>query len=95
MTMPGKGDHNAREAFIADTLVSCSHKGLAQETHINELGHGLRILSATERERLQGFPVGWTDGHSFTARCRMLGNAMTVPVVEHFGRAIVAAERAA
>jgi len=93
MTKPGKGDHNAREAFVADTLCGSGGKGCAQETRIDETGEGLRILSAEERERLQGFPVGWTAGHSFTARCRMLGNAMTVPVVEHFGRAITEVER--
>jgi hypothetical protein len=92
MTKPGKGDHNAREAFVCDTLCAAAGKGKAQKTHIDEDGNGLRILSAEERERLQGFPVGWTEGHSFTARCRMLGNAMTVPVVEHFGRAILAAD---
>jgi len=93
MTAPGKGDHNAREAFVAETLCAHAVEGKEQETHIIEPDHtDLRILSAGERERLQGFPVGWTAGHSFTARCRMLGNAMTVPVVEHFGRAIKRAD---
>jgi DNA (cytosine-5)-methyltransferase 1 len=73
MTKSGRGDHNAREAFI------------------NEQS-GLRILSVPERLRLQGFPDNWLDGYAFTPGCRMVGNAMTVPVVEHFGRAIVRAE---
>ena len=95
MTMPGKGDHNAREAFVADTLCAKGGKGKAQETHIDEAGKGLRILSVVERLRLQGFPDDWLDGFAFTPACRMVGNAMTVPVVEHFGRAIVAAQKGA
>jgi len=84
--------HDTRDGFVADTLCARAGKGIAAETFVDETGMGLRILSAEERERLQGFPVGWTVGHSFTARCRMLGNAMTVPVVEHFGRAVAAVE---
>lgn len=50
-------------------------------------GH-VRRLTPTECERLQGFPDGWTrwgaDGKemSDTARYRMLGNAVAVPVAE-------------
>lgn len=43
---------------------------------------GVRRLTPTECERLQGFPDGWTEGQSDTARYRQLGNAVTVPVVE-------------
>lgn len=56
---------------------------------IYEDGKGLRILSATEREALHGFPIGWTEGFSFTRRVHMLGNTMTVPVVEWIGRTIM------
>ena len=35
-----------------------------------------------ERERLQGFPDGWTDGFSDTARYKVLGNSVAVPCVE-------------
>ena len=56
---------------------------------IYENGKGIRVLSAEERERLQGFPVGWTAEFSFTRRVHMLGNAMTVPVIEWIGRTIV------
>jgi DNA (cytosine-5)-methyltransferase 1 len=53
---------------------------------------GIRRLTPTECERLQGFPDGWTDGQSDSARYRQLGNAVAVPVVEWIGRRIVAAE---
>jgi DNA (cytosine-5)-methyltransferase 1 len=49
----------------------------------------VRRLTPTECERLQGFPDGWTEGESDSARYRMLGNAVAVPVVEWIARRIV------
>lgn len=40
---------------------------------------GVRRLTPTECERLQGFPDGYTDGFSDSVRYRMLGNAVAVP----------------
>ena len=45
--------------------------------------------SPTECERLQGFPDGWTEGLSDSARYWMLGNAVCVPVGEWIARRIV------
>lgn len=45
----------------------------------------VRRLTPTECERLQGFPDGWTAGESDSARYRMLGNAVCVPVAEWIG----------
>lgn len=42
---------------------------------------GIRRLTPTECERLQGFPEGWTAGYSDTQRYKMLGNAVTVNVI--------------
>ena len=53
---------------------------------------GVRRLTPTECERLQGFPDGWTTGQSDSARYRQLGNAVCVPVAEWIGRQIVAVE---
>lgn len=59
-------------------------------------GMVVRRLTPTECERLQGFPDGWTaydsDGQpvSDSARYRMLGNAVAVPVAEWIGRRILA-----
>jgi len=50
---------------------------------------GVRRLTPTECERLQGFPDGWTDGQSDTQRYKQLGNAVSVPVVEWIGRRIM------
>jgi DNA (cytosine-5)-methyltransferase 1 len=53
---------------------------------------GVRRLTPTECERLQGFPDGHTAGQSDSARYRQLGNAVCVPVAEWLGRRIVAAD---
>ena len=52
---------------------------------------GVRRLTPTECERLQGFPDGWTavNGMSDAARYYMLGNAVCVLVAEWIGRRIV------
>jgi len=51
---------------------------------------GVRRLTPLECERLQGFPDGWTEGHSDTQRYKMLGNAIAVPVAEWIARRIAA-----
>ena len=43
----------------------------------------IRRLTPLECERLQGFPDGWTEGVSDTQRYKMMGNAVTVNVVEY------------
>ena len=54
---------------------------------------GVRRLTPTECERLQGFPDGWTDGQSDSARYRQLGNAVAVPVIRWIGERITEAAR--
>jgi len=61
----------------------------------------IRRLTPTECERLQGFPDGWTAtgitaegepvGISDTQRYKMLGNAVTVNVIESLGRRLLEA----
>jgi DNA (cytosine-5)-methyltransferase 1 len=55
---------------------------------------GVRRLTPTECERLQGFPDGWTAGQSDSARYRQLGNAVAVPVARWIGQRIVEASHA-
>lgn len=43
---------------------------------------GVRRLTPTECERLQGFPDGWTEDQADSQRYKQLGNAVTVPVVQ-------------
>lgn len=47
---------------------------------------GVRRLTPTECEALQGFPRNWTDGQADSHRYKQLGNAVAVPVAEWIGR---------
>lgn len=51
--------------------------------------NGVRRLTPTECERLQGFPDGHTAGQSDSARYRQLGNAVAVPVARWIGEKIM------
>jgi len=55
---------------------------------------GVRRLTPTECERLQGFPDGHTavNGMKDSPRYRMLGNAVAVPCAEWLGRRIMEVE---
>jgi DNA (cytosine-5)-methyltransferase 1 len=83
---------------ITDALTSC-----AAGTHADSKPHvagsfGVRRLTPRECERLQGFPDGWTEQDasgkklSDSARYRMLGNAVAVPVAEWIGRRLLTCE---
>ena len=52
-------------------------------------GGGVRRLTPTECERLQGFPADFTAGQSDSARYRQLGNAVAVPVARWIGKRIM------
>lgn len=80
------------ETPVAACLTAHGNRMAAEDTFLFEPGRGLRILSAEEAEALQGFPRGWTTGFTERRRRAMLGEAMTVPVVEWIGRRILEAE---
>jgi DNA-cytosine methyltransferase len=48
------------------------------------LNSKVRKLTPLECERLQGIPDNYTSFASDTQRYKMIGNAFTVPVIEHF-----------
>ena len=58
-------------------------------------GYAVRRLLPIETEALQGFPRDWTryDNHgnqiADSHRYRMMGNAVTVPVIEWIARRLV------
>lgn len=60
-----------------------------------QVGTAVRRLLPVECERLQGFPDNWTaigdDGATISdsARYRMIGNAITVPVAQWIGRRLM------
>jgi DNA (cytosine-5)-methyltransferase 1 len=66
---------------------------LASTAHVPAVayGPGVRRLTPTECERLQGFPDDWTGGQVDSHRYRQLGNAVAVPVAEWLGRRIACA----
>lgn len=84
-------------------------KSVLKFAEMQSAGAGVRRLTPTECERLQGFPDGWTctcgvqPYATATCRCpdspryKALGNAVTVSVAEWIARRILAveAERAA
>lgn len=53
---------------------------------------GVRRLTPTECERLQGFPDGWTEGQADSHRYKQMGNAVTVNVAEWIGKRIAEVE---
>jgi len=66
---------------LARTLRS-NAGGCGAKTGAYQTDTGIRKLTPTECERLQGFPDGWTEGVSDTQRYKQLGNAVTVNVIE-------------
>lgn len=76
---------------VSPTLNAFDNATETRATVIQATATGVRRLTPTECERLQGFPDGWTDGQSDSARYRQLGNAVTVPVAEWIGRRIIEA----
>ena len=63
-------------------------KGDTQQCVVN--GSGVRRITPLECERLQGFPDNYTNvcGLSDSARYKMLGNSMAVPVIKWIGERI-------
>lgn len=64
-----------------------------EQTPAVQTATAVRRLTPRECERLMGLPDDWTAGHSDSARYRMLGNSVVVPVVEWIARRILAADR--
>ncbi|HUU42125.1 MAG TPA: DNA cytosine methyltransferase [Planctomycetota bacterium] len=69
--------------------------GLAKtesERGVHVVQQGVRRLTPTECERLQGFPDGWTDLGPDSRRYAALGDAVTVNVAEWIGSRILSAD---
>lgn len=72
----------------SDGYQSNDSNTIRRESYSNDMR--IRRLTPTECERLQGFPDGWTEGVSDTQRYKMMGNAVTVNVVEYIvGRLVI------
>ena len=69
--------------------------GLAnRQTHIVLQNGRLRTFTPLEWERLQGFPDGWTEGLSDSARFDALGDAMHVGMARWLAERLVAVDAA-
>lgn len=75
--------------LVAPTLRSNQYNNSDPAQECRQLVQGVRRLTPTECERLQGFPNGWTGGFPDSTRYKMLGNAVAVPVIEWIGRRIL------
>ena len=71
---------------ISSTVTAHEHKQFS-DLIINE--PVVRRLTPKECERLQGFPDDWTASQADSSRYKMMGNAVTVPVVEWIARRMV------
>jgi DNA (cytosine-5)-methyltransferase 1 len=94
-TSPGVGGVGADNPVIAQTLLA-NHGKNRDETFVCD-GALVRRLSPLEKERLQGYPDGWTAVsagrlQSDSARSTQLGNTVAVPVVEWISRRLVAVD---
>ncbi len=78
--------NNGRNIEFQDELAYCltnpGNGGRTQDRQIMTPEMCVRRLTPLECERLQGFPDGWTEGLSDSARYRVLGNSVAVPVIE-------------
>jgi len=63
--------------------------GGGAKTGLYEFKDGIRKLTITECERLQGFPDGYCDMVSKTQAYKALGNSFTVPVIKHILKNII------
>lgn len=72
-----------------DVRLDFNERPMLQSSQVPAVG--VRRLTPTECERLQGFPDGWTaiNNQSDSVRYRQLGNAVAVPVVEWIGKRII------
>lgn len=87
---PGRG---GEEAFGDNLKMWLENQSVEKYGTMDAAGAGVRRLTPTECERLQGFPDGWTAGLSDSHRYKQMGNAVTVPVAEWIGHRLVAVDR--
>jgi DNA (cytosine-5)-methyltransferase 1 len=83
-------DGTITSGFAARPVVDALHGPTGNKEPLIADTLAVRRLTPVECERLQGFPDDWTEPEPDSARYRMLGNAVCVPVAEWIGRRIVA-----
>ena len=75
----------------SQAVALASEPGMKQQTYVNR--SGVRRLTPKECLRLQGLPDDWLDGLdlSDSAKYRMIGNSVAVPVLEWIGKRMMEA----
>ena len=75
--------HPGKEMSKCPCLMARHYKGISGREYYPAVVEpdGLRKLSPEECEKLQTFPVGYTDHVSNTQRFKSLGNSFTVDVI--------------
>lgn len=73
---------------ISDVSATLTRGALDNYLYYPDLSK-IRKLTPTECEKLQGFPVGWTEGFSDSARYKALGNAVTTNVITAIGKRLM------
>ncbi len=85
-TLTGQDVHGVAIMDLYNKKEHSDRSPTLTEPHHNTLrvreGMKIRRLTPIECERLQGFPDNWTSGVSDTQRYKMMGNAVTVNVVQ-------------
>ena len=84
--------HNEISEAVSGTLVAHCNRMATEPGFCLEPGRGMRQFTVAERERLAGFPGGWTAGLSRYRACHALGNSFPPPLAEWIGRRIVETE---
>lgn len=101
-TLKANGNMNADDTFIeipkvAGCLTGGGHSG-GLHSDMTAIKAGIRRLTEIECERLQGFPDDWTKygcingcvkAISKKQRYKLIGNAVTVRVVEEIGKRLI------
>ena len=90
-TQDGCASGGGHLPYVAQALQTDGQlrQGTSWGTDKPQSARNIRRLTPLECERLQGFPDGWTEGVSDTQRYKVLGNAVTVNVIEAIGRQLI------
>ncbi len=76
------GDKKSKRHYYKDTICQCISSNPTSDNYPMTDNPKIRRLTPTECCRLQGFPDNWVDGISNTQKYKVLGNAVTVNVIE-------------
>ncbi len=96
MPMNSGKDYKARQCEVTQPLMTVPVGGNQGGDFVVQPDETVvRRLTELECERLQGYPDGWTEGQTASARYRQLGNSVAVPCVEWIARRLIAVDEAA